>query len=133
MILWYFFVEKTFFMYVQEVLILMFLRRTYTVFKSVFICKLKIDGRWESQIRGSLISVYIPWIFSPTDLTDLHRLSISNTYIYIWTRDSSKTHWPKGSNLTNHSTPLVVAKLTTKSVESHVQEISLISLIRIQK
>ena len=30
-------------------------------------------------------------------------------------------------------TPTVVAKLTTKSVESHVQEISLISLIRIQK
>ena len=39
-------------MYVQEVLTLMFLRRTYTVFKSVFICKLKIGGRWESQIRG---------------------------------------------------------------------------------
>jgi len=30
-------------------------------------------------------------------------------------------------------TSTVVAKLTTKSMESHVQEISLISLIRIQK
>ena len=73
-------------MYVQEVLILMFLRRTYTVFKSVFICKLKIDGRWESQIRGSLISVYIPWIFSPTDLTDY----LSPTHIYIFEHETRR-------------------------------------------
>ena len=76
-------------MYVQEVLALIFLRRTYTVFKSVFICKLKIDGRWESQIRGSLISVYIPSTFRGYFLPQISQIYtdyLSPTHIYMNTR-----------------------------------------------
>ena len=80
-------------MYVQEVLTLMFLRRTYTVFKSVFICKLKIGGRWESQIRGSLISVYIPSTFRGYFLPQISQIYtdyLSPTHIYIFEHETRR-------------------------------------------
>ena len=78
---------------------------------------------WETYLR--LYSDYIPpIIFSPTDFTDFTDY-FSPTQIFIFSHGSHGSH--------GFYPPHVVAKLTTKSVESHVQEISLISLIRIHK
>ena len=64
-------------------------------------------------IRGRLIlRLYSTDKFSPTDLTDFHRLFFYHTNIYFLTRIS---------RISRILSPPVVAKLTTKSVKSHVQ------------